>query len=163
MSMKEVPILDYGFVISPELAKCIVKAFLLRAQGIKPGDPKADSFDFEKEVGDYCVVDLVGDVLGEENIQHVSSFTGYAKMPDEIGEYLAEDEEHFGYAPEDYDDDTLIWVPLWNTPTLFQQAYANPAEIENEIKNHLESVWDYFPSDFNILENVRRIIGTMYC
>lgn len=60
---------------------------------------------------------------------------------------------------EDFEDDSIYYIPAQKYSTLFAAAYKNMDEMVAEFKEHLDK---YLPNDFDYRSNIRHIIGTVW-
>ena len=60
---------------------------------------------------------------------------------------------------EDFEDDSVYYIPAEKYSTLFEAAYKNMDEMIAEFK---ENLGEYLPDDFDYRSNIRHIIGTTW-
>lgn len=57
---------------------------------------------------------------------------------------------------EEYDDDTILYLPAKKTPSLFEKAYESKAEIEKEFR---ETLSPWLPDSVRISHRIKNLIG----
>lgn len=60
---------------------------------------------------------------------------------------------------EDFDDDSVYYIPTKRYSTLFEAAYKDINEMIAEFK---ENLGEYLPDNFDYRSNIRHIIGTTF-
>ena len=137
MSMREYGYDDYGVIISEEeLKAAALKLF---------NNVTEESWNQNK----YEIMFDVADHLG---MTVCSNFSGSAIK---IGKDGIEDYSDC----EDYSDDVIVYMSLYNQPSLFKAAYNDMDEIRDEIYARLGK---YTRTDDNYGPDVRHIVGSYY-
>ena len=82
----------------------------------------------------------------------------YTSFYGHLIEYTKLDENEFNES--NMNDDSLLFIPLDNQPTLFKPAYNSPMDVIREIRQKLNSAINI--GDQNIINNLYKIVGEIY-
>lgn len=134
MSMRDCAIDDYGLVLNKDTINDIASQIFK---------------DYTENTDSYWGYELYDKGICE----YISEFTGEAQELTDDGVYT------WGGACEDYECDTICYIPLSKYPTLFKRAYNNMEEIIEEVKS---KVGEYLTEDFDYRNNIRHICGTYF-
>lgn len=85
-------------------------------------------------------------------ISMVSEFTGEACA-------IGDDGKDDWGSGEEYDDDSVCYIPITKCPSLFARAYKDINEMVLDFK---QRVGNGLPQDFPYRERIRHIVGTYY-
>lgn len=138
MSMRNYGVNDYGLVLNTNHLRVLAANIC--------DDYSADEWNAKK----YEYIEYVCERLCMESI---SEFDGDAIPVLDNGEDDWRNSEPYG-------GDTIYYIPLCRTPTLFEAAYKDIEEVVEEIKN--KRVSKCLPKDFDYRNNIRHIIGVYF-
>ncbi len=133
MSMRAYAYEDYGLLLEEDDLKKIAPTV----------------FDNEEQVDD---TDIPFDLHDMGIISMVSEFAGEAFA-------IGDDGKDDWGGCEEYDGDSVCYVPIPKYPSLFSRAYKDINEMILDLK---QRVGNYLPQDFPYRERIRHIVGTYY-
>ncbi len=177
--MLTVPVHDYGFMVTPELAPYFMLAAERMAGNPIPDaiqdmlldgtfDQKAAELDRVLEDEDYLNPMVVKEALDvadmHSSMAYVSDFCGDVDTievpdPDTPGQTKPVENP----IEMNCDGDIVVYQPLTYGPSLFHTQYADPEAIVAEVKAFLDRIQVRLPAGFDdseILRHVVRIYGT---
>ena len=167
MSMQTVPIRDYGFLITEELAP-----YFMLAADRKLGEPPDEITDalrdgtFDEkaaacELGeDYqnpmAAKEGLETAYGDCRLSFVSEFEGSAEtMDDADGKPQIPESAKIEYS---YDCGEIVYLPLLKEPRMYGRAYADKAEVVEEIKAELAKLGVALPAAFDDAEIAKHVV-----
>ena len=137
MSMRDYAVNDYGLLMTEDMLKIIAS---------KVCDDYSDK-NYEDDPWAF------NDVLYEKGIvEYISEFTG------ESIEIMDSGRDNWPLS-ENWNDDSIWYVPASNCLCLFAKAYENIDEMAQEFK---DKIGEYLPDDFDYHEHIRHIVGTYF-
>ena len=131
MSMRNYAFEDYGIVLTEETMKLICEK----------------AFDVPVEDGEYGMTLYDADICS-----CAGNFTGETFHITDRGTDTYD-------GSEDFEGDSVYYVPTQKYSTLFNAAYTDINEMVAEFKERLGK---YLPDDFDYRANLRHIIGTTW-
>jgi hypothetical protein len=135
--MRDYAVDDYGLIMTTETLKLIASRVF---EDYTEGDYDEDEYYFNDRLYEAGIIEQIGE------------FTGEAMEIDNDG-------KNTWNTGETYSWDTIYYVPVRHTSTLFKAAYSNMDELVDEFKKRL---YEYLPEDFDYRGYIRRIVGTYY-
>ena len=137
MSMRNYGVADFGLVLSEKEIKEIAKVIF------------EDFSDEAWRGAKYEFIEVIIDTLG---LTHISNFTGETSRLLDNGSVNWAD-------TEEYDEDTIYYVPCSVYPSMFTAAYENMDALVQEFKDKIR---EFVPDDFDYRSRIHAIQGSYW-
>lgn len=137
MGMRDYALVDYGMLVTDEIAKSMAAKI-------------CDNYSEDEYENDKF--GILYELYEKGFVEHVFNFTGET-------EFVTSDGIIDWGCGEFYNCEMLCYIPAKRFPSLFKPAYSNMDELVNEFKDRLK---DYLPEDFDYRGHIRFIDGIYF-